>query len=286
MLVGCVAASAQHHFGFRAGYGSGSMGRIFPPQEMGTQWGLYNAGVAWKYYSREKYLGGVEADLQFIQKGYQRPPDPAKPDTVYARTVNSVEVPLFWQPHIYLMGRNLRVFLNAGVVFSYNLSSKDHTFSKRDGVIEPWRDYQLQLTRDNRWGYGLCAGFGINYISGRLEWLAEARYNIGYSDILRNNNKYEGNPQRSPLDNLYFSVGAFYRVGKGGILSEPSKRVAAKMAEREAARALRDAEKLPPPEAAASEPAPESAPQEEQIPKTDGIDPPTQSSQTDTERPE
>ena len=62
---------------------------------------------------------------------------------------------------------------------------------------------------------------------------------FGYSDLLRNHNKYAGNttdgyenpfyttPQRSPLDNLTFSIGVSYRFNKSGFTewnNRPPKR--------------------------------------------------------------
>ena len=68
--------------------------------------------------------------------------------------------------------------------------------------------------RDNKMGYGLVAGAGLGFYVGRFEFVVEARYWFGYSDILKNHTKYEGNPMRSPMDQLNLSLGVFYRLGK------------------------------------------------------------------------
>ncbi len=260
MLTAGGALRAQHYVGVRGGYGSGSV-RFFPPTETGTLWGLYNGGISWKFYSREKYLGGLEADLQFIQKGYTQP-EPGRPDTVYSHWVNSIELPFFWQPHVYVLNRSMRVYLNLGVVFSYNLDASEALDSKRNGPLYEKRPYEMILVRDNKWGYGLCGGLGINYITGRFEWMAEARYNFGYSDIYKNKTVYPPNPyQRSPLDNFYLSTGVYFRLGKEGIRSLPSEGAARKLNEREARRVARQAEaqaKKPAEEKPSAEPAEES----------------------------
>ncbi len=280
-LAAFTGVRAQHYVGVRGGYGNGTV-RFFPPAETGSLGGLYNFGVSYKYYTKEKYLGGIELDLQYIQKGYTQPM-PTKPDTVYRHGVNALELPFFWQPHLYVLDRRMRVFLNAGVVFSYNIDAWDETVSKRDGVIEPRADYPMELVRDNRWSYGLCGGFGINYITGRTEFLAEARYNFGYGDLYKNHNKYPGNPLRSPIDNIYVSVGVYFRLGQGGILSEPTKKAAARISQREADRDARRAAKQPAPEtvAPATEPEQESQPTTNTI--QNGNNTPAQGSQTDTE---
>ena len=69
------------------------------------------------------------------------------------------------------------------------------------------------MTRDPRWGYGLCGGGGFSVLFGRFEAAFEARYYLGYSDVLRNGTKYTGNPNHSPLDNINLSLAVYYRLG-------------------------------------------------------------------------
>ena len=69
----------------------------------------------------------------------------------------------------------------------------------------------VKLARDNRWGYGLAGGGGIAFLIRRFELNFRVRYSFGYSDIVRNRNKYYDNnsdgaenpfwatPLRSPL---------------------------------------------------------------------------------------
>lgn len=228
-------AAAQHYVGIRGGIGGGTS-RFYPKDEMGTVWGLYHGGVSWKYYSHERYVGGLEADLLYMQQGYKRfseqysiPTDPTDTTGYYSRKVNTIMVPMFWQPHVYFFQQKMRVFLNLGVTFSYVLSQTEETGSKKQGVISKG-DYKMKTTRDNRWGYGLCGGGGVGWAIGKFEVVGEVRYYIGYSDIMRNENKYETNPLRSPLDGLQGAVAVYYRLGKGGIIARPSRKAAAKMA--------------------------------------------------------
>ena len=76
--------------------------------------------------------------------------------------------------------------------------------------------------------YGLGGGGGIAFLIRRFELNFRVRYSFGYSDIVRNRNKYYDNnsdgaenpfwatPLRSPLDNLMISVGLNYRFNKQG----------------------------------------------------------------------
>ncbi len=219
-------AGAQHYVGVRGGYGGGSV-RFDPKMDTKMLWNRYSGGVSWKYYSAERYLGGVEIDVEMLQKGYRRI-EYNKPDTSYVWRSNSITMPIMWQPHFYFFKRSLRVFLNAGVTFCYNFDADYEYVSQRSGTYESG-EYHYQLNRDNQWGYGIVGGGGAGILVGRFEYFAEARYYFGFSDIYKNPNKYKTNPERSPLDNFNISVGICYRLGKGGILAPPSKRVAEKM---------------------------------------------------------
>ncbi len=237
-------AVAQHYIGIRGGWGGG-MGRIEPkPDEQGTVWGLYHGGISWKYYSREKAVGGVQADLLFMQQGFRSydlsdvpegSTEKAERESYYQRTVNSITLPIYWQTHGYLFMRRMRVFLNLGVTLSYNFSSKEesHNYVHNETT---GGTYDMRLERDNPLTYGLGGGAGIGWSFDRLEILFEGRYYFGYGDIYRNRNRYELNPLRSPLDNIQFSLGVYWRLGKNGIISPPSPKVAAKLREYEEAR--------------------------------------------------
>ena len=233
------SASAQHYLGIRGGYGGGT-GRFYPkPSESGTVWGLYNGGISWKYYSPERIVGGVEVDLLFMQQGYREytvanlpEGSTEKPERLsyYQRTVNSITIPAYWQTYGYLFMRKMRVFLNLGVTLSYNYSSWEEQYDYRTGEKESGK-YDMMLVRDNPLTYGLGGGVGIGWSFGRLEILAEARYFFGYGDILRNRNKYEENPMRSPLDSYQITAGIYWRLGKKGILAPPGPKLEAKLRE-------------------------------------------------------
>ena len=104
-----------------------------------------------------------------------------------------------------------------------------------EGSAEPYEaikegKYKFRPERDNRFCFGLCGGGGFDLIFGQFEFGVRARYDFGYSDILRNRNKYYSNnldgvekpgenpfmltPLRSPLDNLTLSVKLGFRIGK------------------------------------------------------------------------
>jgi len=229
-------ASAQHTLGFTVGYGMAS-GRFQPEQEMKAQWGMYGGGLSWRYYGKQRFVGGFGVDLEFLQQGFayamnaSQVEDPSE-YIYYKRRINSVVLPVVWQPHAYLFRRRMRLYLEAAATFSYNISSTYENEAARDRGAANWEgDYTFKTVRDNRWGYGLAGGAGMAFLIKRFELNFRVRYYFGYSDIVRNRNKYADNaddgpenpfyatPLRSPLDNLQISVGLSYRFNKEGFES-------------------------------------------------------------------
>lgn len=231
LLVAVLSASevrAQHTLGVTGG-GGFALGRFFPAEETRMIWGNYTAGLSWRFYGPQRFAGGFGVDLEFLQRGFSFAPNAdfveGKKDYLwYTRRVNSVVLPIVWQPHVYIKHR-VRIFADLSVFFSYNISS-----TYVDEYLGGRGDYNFKLSRDNRWGYGLAGGGGIAVLVGRVELSARARYYFGYSDLLRNGNKYpksaneidgpenpfDSTPQRSPIDNLTFTVGVGFRFNKGG----------------------------------------------------------------------
>jgi hypothetical protein len=141
----------------------------------------------------------------------------------YTRRLNSIMLPMVWQPHVYLANNHIRLYLEAAFTISYNFGG-DYEY-ENTGQTGP---YEWRLERDNRWNYGLAGGGGFALLFGRYELGVRARYYFGYADVLRNLNKYYDNatdgpenpfistPLRSPLDNINLSVTLAYRFNKEG----------------------------------------------------------------------
>lgn len=232
-LLAWNGASAQHTLGFIAGYGMAN-GRFQPQQEMRALWGMYSGGLTWRYYGRQRFVGGFGVDLEFQQSGFSFATNSSQVEEkkdylYYTRHVNTLVMPVVWQPHFYMIRNHVRVYFEAAATFSYNLSSTyENEQAKRRGEAD-WRgDYRFKTPRDSRWGYGLAGGGGIAFLIRRYELNFRVRYYFGYSDIVRNRNRYAdggidgpenpfpATPMRSPLDNLTISVGLNYRFNKEG----------------------------------------------------------------------
>lgn len=235
-------SSAQHTIAITGGTGFATA-RPYPAQEMKIMWGTYQAGFSWRYYSMPRILACFGIDVELLKRGFSFAPYPylyedKKDYKYYTRTLNSIVIPIVWQPHFYLIKNHLRIYLEAAPTFSFNFGSKfynDERYSINiDGSVDApiSGKYEFRSERDNRFSYGLRGGLGFDLLFGQFEVGVRAMYDFGYSDILRNRNKYYGNnldcitkpgenpfyytPLRSPLDNLTISVKLGYRIGKAG----------------------------------------------------------------------
>lgn len=248
---------AQHTIAITGGTGYATA-RPYPAQEMKPIWGTYQAGFSWRYYSMPRFIACIGIDVELLQRGFAFAPYPhfyenKKDYKYYKRTINSIMVPIVWQPHFYLFKKHLRIYLEAAPTFSYNFASKFYNEEEyiyaltEDGTVLPYEaikkgKYNFRLDRDNRFSFGLCGGGGFDLIFGQLEFGVRVRYDFGYSDILRNRNKYYSNnldgvqkpgenpfyytPLRSPLDNLTISMKLGFRIGKAGFKEWDWKRPA------------------------------------------------------------
>ena len=235
-------SAAQHTIALTGGSGMATS-RPYPDQEMRAIWGTYQAGVSWRYYSMPRFVACFGIDVELLQRGYSFAPfayyyENKKDYRYYTRTLNSIMIPIVWQPHAYLFKKHLRIYLEAAPTFSFNFASKFRNeellvpsgYKPLEGPVSG--KYEFRRERDNRFSYGLRGGGGIDLIFGQVEIGVRVIYDFGYSDILRNRNKYYDNaldwemkpgenpfyltPLRSPLDNLTMSLKIGFRIGKAG----------------------------------------------------------------------
>ncbi len=246
LLVGADGVRAQRqYFGLKGGWGEGDI-RLYPHWTSPPVWGKLNGGFYWVYYGGGKdsayladnYTGGICVEVELLQRGFQYAAlDRNTKRYTYGREINSIMVPIMWQPHALLLDERLRIFLNAGTTLSYNLDwgSKEFYIENETGEVVDEYDYEWQTVRDNRWAYGLVVGLGAGWRSGRVEVMFEGRYYFGYSDIVKRKTIYLGTQfLRSPLDNINFSLGVAYCWEHSGSWSfSPAKRKAVRSAQQE-----------------------------------------------------
>ncbi len=239
ILASTAQISAQSTIGIYGGAGSGGE-RFYPEVESRSVYGLANVGFSWRTYGEQKYVGCFGIDVEYLQRGFSFAPyasslPEGEPLRYYTRTVNSITVPIVWQPHVYMFHRRARLFADAAATFSYDFSSTyvneyDKHIYEEAGLDYQWEgDYEYVTARDNRFGYGLAFGGGLALLIGkRFEVMGRVRYYLGLSDVVRNRNKYYSNnidgaenpfsltPIRSSLTNMMITVGVNYNLkGKG-----------------------------------------------------------------------
>ena len=232
-LMGTERASAQHTLTLTGGSGL-STARFYPAEETKWVWGMETVGLSWRFYSdKPRFVGAVGVDLEYLERGFSVgyaytssfvDDKEVRTYKYYTRNVNSLMLPIVWQPHVYAAKNRIRIFLEAAFVLSFNISSD---YSYQDDRY-PAGKYEWKVPRDNRFGYGLSGGAGFALLFGQVEVGFKAKYNFGYSDILKNRNKYYSNttdgrenpfwytPLRSPIDNLNFSLTVGWRFNKRG----------------------------------------------------------------------
>lgn len=237
-LLSSERASAQHTLSVTGGTGA-SYARFYPTEVTKFVWGCESLGLSWRFYSpKPRFVGAVGLDLEYLQRGFSYAyydfPEIETDEygnrkvihhyQYYTRRVNSLMMPFVWQPHVYAARNHLRLYVEAAIVFSYNISSSYEYQNDR----YPAGKYEWKIPRDNRFGYGLSGGLGFAILLGQVEVGMKAKYDFGYSDILKNRNKYYSNdtdgrenpfgyqPLRSPMDNLTFSVTLGWRFNARG----------------------------------------------------------------------
>ena len=140
MLLCTPVLWAQHYIGVRGGAGGGGV-RFKPHVEKSFLWGSPVGGVAYKYYGGDRFVGGVEVDVNLVKKGYRTYPR-VDSDSTYQRTLTAIELPFMWQPHVTFFKNKARFFINAGPYISYNISSREKLTSKKRGLMYD-REYKL-----------------------------------------------------------------------------------------------------------------------------------------------
>ena len=232
-LMGTERAAAQHTLTLTGGTGV-STARFYPAEMTKWLWGSETAGISWRYYSdKPRFVGAVGIDLEYLERGFKTGyaytveyvnEKEVRHYKFYARNVNSIMMPIVWQPHVYAANNRLRIFIEAAFVLSFNVSSD---YSYQDDRY-PAGKYEWKVPRDNRFGYGLSGGAGLAVLLGQVELGLKAKYNFGYSDILKNRNKYYSNttdgrenpfyytPLRSPMDNINVMLTVGWRFNKRG----------------------------------------------------------------------
>ncbi len=207
----------DHSVGLKGGWGTGLMRRIPQLENVTFPGSLWNFGLSYRFdVPEQKYVGTILFELQYVQKGfaYKLFFDGTE---AYTRTFDVIELPILWQPYIPLSANHdSRIFLSAGPFLSYTLSSYEKYYDIETGKVTHEGEYKLDTQNDYLWNYGIAVGFGLNIeVSKRWSIVAEGRYTIQLSDIMRGTEQIPGNPFRTPVDHMGGSIGVQYKFAIG-----------------------------------------------------------------------
>lgn len=204
----------DHYLGVRGGYGIGNT-RQEPVRQTQSMMGLIVLGVSYKFdVPSQKYVGAIEADINFSQKGYIIHPYYDSED-VKSRKYNTIEIPILWQPYLPLGKSGSRFYLSLGPHFSYAFNSTFRDYNTTTGKTDQEGKYEYETGRDNRFEYGITFGGGFLIAARKFRISLEYRYNISLSDTFKSVTKYPENPFRSPVDQMNISLGLSYKIHSG-----------------------------------------------------------------------
>ncbi len=221
LALGSTPLKAQHYVGIRGGYGNANI-RAYPKYVTSPVWDKWTGGISWKWFNEVQIFGCIGVDMEYQQRGFKRYYGNKTDSTLfYRRSVQTITMPFYWQPHLYFFKRTLRVYLTAGLNLQCNVGKSMVEYGTDRGGVTSTEEYVYDKLRDKRFGFGLTAGGGFGILMGRVELCIDARYYYGFSDLLTTRGKYSPNPVRTELDNLFINVGLYFRLGKGGIKAPP-----------------------------------------------------------------
>ncbi len=154
----------------------------------------YQGGLMFRYIS-EKHLG-IQLELNYAQRGW------SEVDGAFDKKLDYIELPFL--SHFYL-GNKAKFFFNIGPQLGYML----HESSTNTGIAAA---HQQKTAIQNRFEYGLSAGFGLQFQIKKQAFQLETRGNFAASDIFSNKKtEYFGN---SNLITASVTLGWLMQVNK------------------------------------------------------------------------
>lgn len=128
-------------------------------------------------YISERYMGllcGVQVEANFVDKGWREEKDKGG----FRRSMSYLEIPFF--AHMAYGNDVIRGVLNLGPQFSFLLNERD--FNKTAGSTA----YNHNHKADKTFDYGIAGGLGMELRTVAGNFILEARYYFGLSDIYNN----------------------------------------------------------------------------------------------------
>ena len=200
--------NAQIEIGFRAGanMAEADLQRLYDkPFELESMRGI-QASLFANFQLGSSFA--LQPEISYSQKGFEASWNNA--DSSYTLRTNYFEVPLMLEFGIPI-GKNLRIFGNAGPNASYLFNAKEEFF---DNVNETFSITDYNFQEENmleRLDLGVNFGGGISVRINRWKIMADARYNIGLLSLIEvdsANNFFE--TAKNKVTNI--AIGASYTL--------------------------------------------------------------------------
>lgn len=132
-----------------------------------------NGGLVFRYIAEKNV--GMQAELNFSQRGWK------EANGLFSRQLNYIELP--FMTHIYI-GQKTRFIINLGPKIAYMISDRVLT----NNTVGSTAIQQITATQ-NKFDYGLCAGFGLMFPIGKNYLQFDTRAYYALSDVYSNSKK-------------------------------------------------------------------------------------------------
>lgn len=197
ILLAVFSANAQvgdprcdFSIGASAGYTLNSMDFV-PKIKQGMK-GSPSFGFATRYIC-EKYFStvcGVEIEAQFNNLGWKEIIEDGSQNEYY-RDMKFIQIPVLMQMGWGKERNGFKFLFEAGPQFGVYLSGEEHKGgeywfpdNRPNGV-----NFQYGLMPDNKFDYGIAAGFGLEFSNPVGHFLLQARYYYGLGDVFDNSKR-------------------------------------------------------------------------------------------------
>ncbi len=166
----------------------------------------FEGGLSFRYITEKHF--GLLGELNISQRGWKEEKD-SIPDHRYTKSLLYAELPLM--THIYFnLGSRMRLLFNLGPQIGYLLSER---VLDENVILDPGteNDPPIQYTTpiQHKFDWGIVVGGGVEFRTGLGQFIAEARYYYGLSDIYKNGTSEYFSTSSNQVINLKLTY--FYR---------------------------------------------------------------------------
>ena len=189
------------------------MANFEPSKHTRLDMGNYEGALVYTYSGFQKYIGALQTELIYSQRGYTYDILREDSDSVYTRKIRSIEIPFLWRPYYNFSKNRGIVYGLVGTYVYYDISSdvEQKHLTDPNSSFNSTAAWKYDSLRDNRLGIGVLAGVGFGWnILKHLQLSAEVRYSYGFSNVFRPAAQYEGNPVQSTTSKITVSMALVY----------------------------------------------------------------------------